>query len=200
MFTILAAEAQTIDWGTVLVQSIITLGAIFGGAGFWQYKQSKLQAKRDEESKKSGVENKVDKLTDNVAILNKTVGTMSDDLIQIKDDVEILHKANEETLKYRELRDARDKEALKVQAAVIVSLKGMLRERLLDNYQRCKEKGYYTKEERETYGELFKCYEQEPFDGNGIMHQLQPIMQAMPWTEEEAKATTNIKLKKPAED
>lgn len=193
MFTILAAEAQTIDWGTVLVQSIITLGAIFGGAGFWQYKQSKLQAKRDEESKKTGVENKVDKLIEEVAPIS-----------QIKEDVDMLKEANKATVEYRELRDKRDQEALKVQEAVIISLKGMLRERLLDNYKRCLEKGYYSKEERETYGEMFKCYEQEPFDGNGIMHQLQPIMQAMPWTEEEAKAkaksTVNIKSKKSTEE
>lgn len=184
---VLAAEASSLDWSGILIQSILTLGAVFGGAGYWQYKQSKLQAKRDEESKKNGVENKVDNLVKEVASLSNKFDDMSSDLSSIKKDVELLQEANDATTKYRELRDRQDKEALKAQKAVIVSLKGLLRERLLDNYKRCMEKGYYTEAERETYGELFKCYESEPFDGNGMMHQLQPKLVALPWTEEEAK-------------
>ena len=182
----LAAETSSIDWGTILVNAILTLGAVFGGAGFWQYKQAKLEAKRDEESKKSGVENKVDKLTAEFSNLNVKVDTVSDDLSKIRSDVELLQQANKVTVAYREMRDKRDAEALKAQEAVIISLKGLLRERLLDNYKRCMEKGYYTEAERETYGELFKCYESEPFDGNGMMHQLQPKIVALPWTKEEA--------------
>ena len=48
------------------------------------------------------------------------------------------------------------------------------------------EKGYYTKEEREVYGAMYECYVADPFNGNGVMHQLQPKMVALPWTEEEA--------------
>lgn len=182
----LAVETPAIDWGTIIVQTILTLGAVFGGAGFWQYKQAKMQAKRDEESKKSGVENKVDKLTTEFSNLNAKVDTMSGDLLKIRSDVELLQQANKVTISYREMRDKRDAEALKAQEAVIISLKGLLRERLLDNYKRCMDKGYYTEAERETYGEMFKCYEAEPFDGNGIMHQLQPKISALPWTKEEA--------------
>ena len=142
MWLILAAEAQTIDWGTVIVQSLITLGAIFGGAGYWQYKQTKLQAKRDEESKKTGVENKVDNLTKEFSTLHTTADTMASDISLIKSDIEILQKANQATVVYREMRDKRDKEAIKAQEAVIISLKGMLRERVVDNYKQCIEKGY----------------------------------------------------------
>lgn len=184
----LEADPMTLrDWIPLFIEGLITVAAIFGSAGFWQWKQAKDQAKRDAESKENGVENKVDNLIAEMSSLTSKVDPIATDLSQIKSDVEILQKANKATVEYRQIRDKRDKEALKAQEAVITSLKGMLRERLLDNYHRCKEKGYYTKEERETYSELFKCYESEPFDGNGIMHQLQPIMQAMPWTEEEAK-------------
>ena len=190
-------EVETADtlqtWIPVIVQGLITIGAIFGGAGFWTWKQNKDQAKRDAEEKKNGAEGKIDKLSEQVTgvsdqmhAIEDKVDFMADDMQEIKKDIIILQKANIETAKYRQLRDNRDKEAFKAQEAVIISLKGLLRERLLDNYYKCVEKGYYSKEERETYGEMFKCYESEPFDGNGVMHQLQPIMQKMPWTKEEA--------------
>ena len=175
------------DWFPLFVEVLITIAAIFGSAGFWQWKQAKDQAKRDAESKKNGVENKVDNLTTEMSNLTTKVDTIATDLSQIKSDVEVLQKANKATVEYRQLRDKRDREALKVQEAVIVSLKGLLRERLLDNYKKCMEKGYYSEAERETYGEMFKCYESDPFDGNGIMHQLQPKILALPWTEEETK-------------
>lgn len=184
-------ETDTADalqsWIPVIVQGMITIGAIFGGAGFWAWKQNKDQAKRDSEEKKNGVDGKVDTLIEQNTKLTDKVDSMAEDMQEIKKDIIILQKANIETVRYREMRDKRDKEAIKAQEAVIVSLKGLLRERLLDNYNKCVAKGYYTKEERETYGEMFKCYESEPFDGNGVMHQLQPIMQKMPWTKEEAE-------------
>ena len=140
-------------WTPVIVQGLITIGAIFGGAGFWTWKQNKDQAKRDAEEKKNGVEGKVDKPIEQNTKLTDKVDFMTEDMQEIKKDIIILQKANIETVKYREMRDRRDKEAIKAQEAVIVSLKGLLRERLLDNYKKCIEKGYYSKEERETYGE-----------------------------------------------
>ena len=176
----------TIDWTTIIVQLFLTLGAIFGGVGFWSWIQSRDQAKRDAESKKTGVENKVDTLNNQFTVFNAKVDAMSEDMQDIKKDIVLLQEANEETAKYRELRDARDQEAIKAQDAIIDSLRGLLRDRLLDVYKQCIAKGYYTKEERETYGELFRCYESKPFDGNGVMHQLRPIVQALPWTKEDA--------------
>ena len=191
---ILAAEAPTLaDYIPVMIQILVTAGVIFGGTGYWQYKQTKEQAKRDEESKKTGVENKIDTVSQGLVALTKTVDAMSDALLQIKSDIELLQKANQVTIEYRETRDKRDKEVLKAQEAVIDSLKGLLRERLLDNYYKCIEKGYYTMEERETYHALFECYTREPFRGNGIMHDLQPILIQLPRTPEEA-----AKLKKKA--
>lgn len=182
----LATSTQTSEWVPVIIQTLATAAAVFGGVGFWQWLMSRDQAKRDAESKKTGVENKVDALNNQFTVFNAKVDAMSEDMQDIKKDIVLLQEANEETAKYRELRDARDQEAIKAQDAIIDSLRGLLRDRLLDVYKQCITKGYYTKEERETYGELFRCYESKPFDGNGVMHQLRPIVQALPWTKEDA--------------
>ena len=184
MHFILAAEINFTDWVPVIVEVIVALAAIFGGAGFWQYKQTQLQAKLNKESKESGVEKKVDTLIDTVSVLDNKVDEQTK---AIKDDITLLQKANEETAKYRETRDLQDKTAAKVQEAIIHSLMGILRERLVENYHKCMDKGYYTQEEREVYGKMYECYTQDPFNGNGVIHQLQPKMANLPWTEEEAR-------------
>ena len=187
MYYILATEVTFADYIPVIVQILVTAGVIFGGTGYWQYRQSKEQAKRDEASKESGIEKKVDDLNNTVSGVDNKVEQISTDVNDLKQDLLLLQNANEETVKYREIRDKQDKEIVIIQEAVIQSLTGILRERLLENYTRCIAKGYYTKEEREVYGELYKCYTREPFSGNGVMHQLQPIMQDLPWTAEEAE-------------
>ena len=75
-------------------------------------------------------------------------------------------------------------EAKKNQDAMITAQRDLMRERLLDAYYRCMDQGYYSKEQRETYGALFERYESEPFNGNGVLHDLQPIMKELPWTKE----------------
>lgn len=194
MHLIVAAETTLTDWVPVIVEIVVALAAIFGGAGFWQYKQTKFQAKLDKESKENGLEKKVDALNvtvsqvnDNVSELDNKVDSVSDEIKDVKKDILLLQKANDETVKYRDLRDQQDKKAAKVQEAIIQSLMGILRERLVENYHRCMEKGYYTQEEREVYGKMYKCYTEDPFNGNGVIHQLQPKMAALPWTEDEAK-------------
>ena len=184
---LLLLESTSDSYVPIIIEALVTIGAIFGGTGFWQWKQAKDQAKRDKLSKESGVEKKVDILTENFSILSQKVDAISSGMDDIKDDILLLQKANEETQKYREFRDNRDKQNIVMQQAIIQSLTGILRERLLDNYHQCIEKGYYTKEEREVYGEMFKCYTQAPFNGKGVMHDLQPIMKALPWTTEDAK-------------
>ena len=183
---ILATEAAT-DWGAIAIQALITFGVVFGGAGFWEFIKTKYQAKREDKKEETNTEAKFDNLSNQMTALSSQFGNISDNLKEIKQDIILLQEANEATVKYRELRDKNDKEALKAQQAVIESLRGLLRDRLLEVYKQCISKGYYTKEERETYGELFNCYESEPFSGNGVMHQLRPIVQALPWTEEDAR-------------
>lgn len=185
---ILATESNLTEWIPVIVEVIIGLTAIFGGAGFWQYQQTKYQTKLDKERKEHGVEKKVDTLSENVSTLSSKVDSLSADMQQLKADISLLDKANGATLKYRETREKRDKALSEAQQAVIESLTGILRERLLENYNRCIQKGYYTKAEREVYKEMFRCYTSAPFNGNGVIHDLQPIMQGLPWSAEEAEA------------
>ena len=179
------------DYAPVIIQILVTAGVIFGGTGFWQWKQAKDQAKRDKENKENGVEGKVTELSTQLSELTSKIDIMSHDVQEIKDDITLLQEANAETLKYRQFRENNDKKSQIAQNAVIESLKGMLRERLLDNYNKCIKKGFYSKEEREIFGEMFKCYEREPFNGNGVMHQLRPIMQSLPWTAEDAGKITD---------
>lgn len=183
----LAVELQSPDWTTILVQSIITLGLIFGGAGFWEWQKAKLAAKREDKKEEKNYDEKFDTLSEQITEVSTTVSgvsgkvdVLSEDLQDLKKDLILLQEASEETAKYRELRDKKDKEALEVQSAIIESIKGLMRDRLLDNYRRCMKKGYYTMEEREIYGKMFECYEKAPFRGNGVMHDLRPLIKALP--------------------
>lgn len=180
MHFIAGAEITLTDWIPVIVEVIVALAAIFGGAGFWQYKQAKFQAKIAKESKESGIEKKVDTLTDVVTEITCKVDNLSDNLHDLKSDIELLQLANEETVKYRNARDNADKLALQERQAIIESLKGLIRERLLDVYSRCVKKGYYSKEEREVYKPLYECYTSDPFHGNGVMKDLHHIMVRLP--------------------
>lgn len=186
MDTMLAIDITSSDWITLLIQLLVTAGAVFGGAGFWQWMQSKDQAKRDAKSKESGVEKKVDDLTDTVADLNHKFDIISEDMKSIREDIALLKKADEAAKDYIVSRNKQDKAVMEAQHAIIESLTGLLRDRLLEAYKRCMKKGYYTAAERETYGALFKCYESEPFRGDGVMHDLQPIIKKLPWTAEDA--------------
>jgi hypothetical protein len=49
---------------------------------------------------------------------------------------------------------------------------------LLDNYERCMDKGYYTVEEREVYAKLYENYSND--GGNGIIEQIAPRIRALP--------------------
>ena len=186
MDTMLAIDITSSDWVTLLIQLLVTAGAVFGGAGFWQWMQSKDQAKRDAKSKESGVEKKVDDLTDTVTDLNHKFDIISEDMKSIREDITLLKKADEAAKDYIVSRNKQDKAVMEAQHAIIESLTGLLRDRLLEAYKRCMKKGYYTAAERETYGALFKCYESEPFRGDGVMHDLQPIIKKLPWTAEDA--------------
>lgn len=175
------------DYAVIVIPSAIAaVGVVFGGTGFWQWKQAKDEAKRLKKEKEDTDNNKIDALTDNVSQLVGKVDTLTDDVQGLKDDIMVLQKANEETAKYREQRDRQDKIDSMERKAIIESLCGMMRERLLDNYKRCIKKGYYTREEREIYGAMFECYEKEPFNGDGVMHDLRSVMKELPWTADEA--------------
>ena len=185
------AAVQTLDWGKVIIEFIVALAAVFTCTGFWELRKAKFQAKREDKKEEKNYDVKLDKISEQVSEISKQsknqfiavetkVDTLAEDVQEMKKDLVILQQANEATVKYRELRDSRDKEAIAVQEAFIESITGLMRDRLLDNYRRCMKKGYYTMEEREIYGKMFECYEKPPFRGNGVMHDLRPIMKALP--------------------
>lgn len=66
----------------------------------------------------------------------------------------------------------------------------MARSQLLENYERCIEKGYYTVDEREVYHELYEAYHKD--GGNGIMDMLAEKLKVLP-TEPPSKGDDNIK-------
>ena len=55
---------------------------------------------------------------------------------------------------------------------------GMARVMLIENYNRCEEKGFYTTDEREVYGKLFEAYRIN--GGDGVIDQLAPKIRNLP--------------------
>lgn len=121
------------------------------------------------------------------SLINKKTGNEKA-LEDIKSQLAELKQDNLEALEYRKSRELLEESRLAAQKAerdaMINAQRDLMRERLLDAYYRCTAKGFYSKGEREVYGALFSCYTQPPFNGNGVIHDLQPIMKELPWTEE----------------
>ena len=55
---------------------------------------------------------------------------------------------------------------------------GMARVMLIENYNRCEERGYYPTDDREVYGKLFEAYRIN--GGDGVIDQLAPKLRDMP--------------------
>lgn len=54
----------------------------------------------------------------------------------------------------------------------------MSRTMLLDNYEKCVNKGYYTLEEREVYHKLYEAYKDD--GGNSIIDEIAPRIRKLP--------------------
>lgn len=54
----------------------------------------------------------------------------------------------------------------------------MSRTMLLNNYERCVEKGFYTVEEREVYHKLYLAYKSD--GGNSVIDEIAPRIRALP--------------------
>ena len=54
----------------------------------------------------------------------------------------------------------------------------MARTMLLDNYEKCMNKGYYSVEEREVYSLLYRSYAMD--GGNGVIESIAPRIRALP--------------------
>ena len=81
-------------------------------------------------------------------------------------------KANISDLK--KYRNEREKRELAKDELIL----GMARVMLIDNYNRCEEKGFYTTDEREVYGKLFDAYRIN--GGDGVIDQLAPKLRKLP--------------------
>lgn len=55
---------------------------------------------------------------------------------------------------------------------------GMARAMLMENFEKCQKKGYYSTGDKEVYGNLFKAYKDS--GGNGIIDDLGVKLRAMP--------------------
>lgn len=117
-------------------------------------------------------------------LINKKTGK-EQDLKDIKDQLAELKQDNIEALAYREERQLLEEQRLAAQKveqeAIISAQRGLIKERLLENYNKCLSKGFYTRDEREVYEELFERYESAPFNGNGVIHDLHSLMRELPW-------------------
>jgi len=131
------------DYTPVIIQAIVSVATIFGGAGFWQF----LTAKQ---SRKNGLEKKVDVLVEDVAELKK-------DHAETK-----AHRARREEREF-----ARDEMILSVTRAM-----------LIDNYKDCMRKGYYALDEREVYHALFESYHNA--GGDGVIDQTRDKILMLP--------------------
>lgn len=59
-----------------------------------------------------------------------------------------------------------------------VIILAMSRTMLLDNYEKCMDKGFYTLEEREVYHKLYEAYKND--GGNSIIDEIAPRIRRLP--------------------
>lgn len=68
--------------------------------------------------------------------------------------------------------------AIEQREAERVIILAMSRTMLLDNYEKCVNKGYYTLEEREVYHKLYEAYKSD--GGNSIIDEIAPRIRKLP--------------------
>lgn len=171
--------------------------AVLGSGGLWEVIKLKIMKKSEPEQQLNNLVNLVAKLTDSVSDMKDSVSDLKVTIAQLSSDVEILKAANRATVEYRNARETREQESFKIYQAerqgMIEALKIMMQDRLLANADNCLAKGYYTREERATYHQMFELYRSEPFnDGNPVIMELAPKLKALPMTKEEADAQDDL--------
>lgn len=68
--------------------------------------------------------------------------------------------------------------AIEQREAERVIILAMSRTMLLDNYEKCVNKGYYTVEEREVYHKLYEAYKND--GGNSVIDEIAPRIRRLP--------------------
>lgn len=71
-----------------------------------------------------------------------------------------------------------ERKAVEQREAERVIILAMSRTMLLDNYEKCMAKGYYTLEEREVYHKLYEAYKSD--GGNSIIDEIAPRIRRLP--------------------
>lgn len=71
-----------------------------------------------------------------------------------------------------------ERKAIEQREAERVIILAMSRTMLLDNYEKCMDKGYYTLEEREVYHKLYEAYKDD--GGNSIIDEIAPRIRRLP--------------------
>ena len=171
--------------------------AIIASPGLWEVIKLKIMKKSEPEAKLDNLVSLVTKLTDSVVDIKDDMSNVKVFMTQVSSDVDILKAANKATIEYRQARETREQESFKVYQAerqgTIEALKVLMQDRLIANADACFAKGYYTREERVTYHQMFELYISEPFnDGNPIVKELAPKLRALPMTKEEAEKDDDL--------
>jgi len=71
-----------------------------------------------------------------------------------------------------------ERKAIEQRDAERIIILAMSRTMLLNNYERCMAKGYYTVAEREVYHKLYEAYRED--NGNGVIEEIAPRIRALP--------------------
>lgn len=100
-----------------------------------------------------------------IFIIKRSIGKRLDKFDEKRDEARV-ERAEAERVKI-EQREA--------ERGIVLAI---ARTMLLDNYEKCMDKGYYTLEERTVYGSLFRNYVSD--GGNGIIEELAPRLRALP--------------------
>lgn len=174
--------------------------AVLASPGLWEVIKLRIMKKSAPEQQLDDIKTLVSKLTDSVSDMKDSVSDLKVTITQLSSDVEILKAANRATVEYRQARETREQESFKIYQAerqgMIEALKIMMQDRLLANADNCLAKGYYTREERATYHQMFELYKSEPFnDGNPVIMELAPKLKALPMTKEEADKQSDVDKK-----
>ena len=74
---------------------------------------------------------------------------------------------------------AAERKALEQREAERTIILAMSRSMLLNNYERCLEKGYYTVDEREVYHKLYEAYKSD--GGNSVIDDIAPRIRELPF-------------------
>ena len=137
-------------------QFVSIVVAVIGSAGFWSYITNR-------KSKKSGVKEQI-----NTIVV----------------DIEHIKKAQEESEKYRKEREEREatkaKKDQEREEMEKVALLNLMQDALLKNAKECMTLGYYDMERRRVYKAMYETYTNDYFQGDGVIHDLQPIMEKLP--------------------